>query len=500
MGSSDPLKDLRSYIEWLESKNSLVRVNVEASPILEIPALLRRVMYSGGPALLFENVKGYPDWRVAGNLFPSLETFREALGVERLEEIGFRLLRSALQPPPMGFREKLKALREASSMAKMLPSETGRAPFTSNTITSGGAPLDLIPAFKTWPGDASRYLTFPLVVTKDPDTGSYNIGVYRVMLVDGETGVVHWQIHKRGAEDYEKHRGGREIPIALVVGSDPATLFTGVAPVPPPLDKYFFAGIVRGRGIQLYRLDNGLHVPANAEVVIEGYIVPGETSREGPFGDHWGFYDSPIEEYPVVHVTRMHYRDNPIYYGSVVGLPPLEDAVIGKAVERVFLPLMRMIFPEIVDVNFPVHGVFQGAMIVSIRKRYPGHGKKVISGLWGVGQTSLTKMIIVVDESVDPHNMCQVLWAVTSYVDPQRDVIILGGAHTDMLDPASRAPGYGGKLGIDATRKLPEESGGRRPPRPVSETGELREWADRVYEELFDSKPYGPFERCTRDG
>ncbi|MEB3844435.1 MAG: UbiD family decarboxylase [Desulfurococcales archaeon] len=500
MGSPDPLKDLRSYIEWLESRGSLARINIEASPILEIPALLRRVMYSGGPAILFENVKGYPDWRVAGNLFPSLETFRDALGVERLEEIGLRLIRSALQPPPMGFREKLKALREASGMARMLPGETGRAPFTSHTITSGGAPLDLIPAFKTWPGDASRYLTFPLVVTRDPDTGSYNIGVYRVMLVDGETAVVHWQIHKRGAEDYEKYGEGREIPIALVVGSDPATLFTGVAPVPPPLDKYFFAGIVRGRGLQLYRLDNGLHVPANAEVVIEGYIVPGETSREGPFGDHWGFYDSPIEEYPVVHVTRMHYRDDPIYYGSVVGLPPLEDAVIGKAVERVFLPLMRMIFPEIVDVNFPVHGVFQGAMIVSIRKRYPGHGKKVISGLWGVGQTSLTKMVIVVDESVDPHNMCQVLWAVTSYVDPQRDVIVLDGAHTDMLDPASRAPGYGGKLGIDATRKLPEESGGRRPPQLVSETGELREWADRVYEELFGSKPHGPFERCTRDG
>ncbi len=494
-----PVEDLRSYLTWLEKQGLLRHIDRPLSPILEIPALLRRVMYSKGPAILFTNVRDYPGWRVAGNLFPSVEAFRDALGVEKLEEIGYRLVGSLLQEPPKTLRAKIKALREAGSLARLMPKKTGSAPFASNTMDAGDSPLGWIPAFKTWPGDGGRYLTFPLVVTRDPETGSYNIGVYRVMILDGETGVIHWQIHKRGARDYD-YSSGERIPVAIVVGSDPGTLFTGVAPVPPPMDKYFFAGLVRGSPLSLYELPNGVLVPANAEVVLEGYVVKGETSKEGPFGDHWGYYDEPVEEYPVFHLERAYYRSNPIYYGSVVGLPSLEDAVIGKAIERVFLPIMKILFPDIVDVNFPEHGVFQGAMIVSIRKRYPGHAKQVMSGLWGVGQTSLTKMIIVVDHDVDPHNICQVIWAVTANVDPARDVVVLDNTVTDALDPAKKAPGYGGKLGIDATRKLPEENWGRSWPRLVGETPELRAEMDALYEELFGTQPLGPFESCTREG
>ncbi|MEB3806933.1 MAG: UbiD family decarboxylase [Desulfurococcales archaeon] len=464
---ADPLRDLRSYIEWLEEREALVRVGEELSPVLEIPAFLRRVMYRRGPAVLFEAVKGYRGWRVAGNLFPSLELFKEALGVGRLEDVGERLTGLMGRGPPMGLMDKLRGLLDAGSLAKMLPGRTGRARFTSNVVEASAGPLEMLPAFKTWPLDGGRYLTFPLVVTRDPVDGVYNFGVYRVMIVDGSRAVIHWQIHKRGAKAY--FDSSDKLPVAIVLGSDPGTLFTGVAPVPHPMDKYFFAGIVRGRGLELYELPSGLMVPANAEVVIEGYVRRGELAEEGPFGDHWGYYDKPVEKYPVFHVERMYYRDDPIYYGSVVGMPPLEDAVIGKAVERVFLPIIKMLLPEVVDMDFPVYGVFQGLLVVSIRKRYPGHAKKVMSALWGLGQTSLTKIIIVVDEDIDVHDINQVIWAVSSHVNPERDVVILQHAHTDALDPAMTAPGLGSKLGIDATRKLPEENNGREWPRQVEE-------------------------------
>ena len=481
MGS--PLEDLRGYLEFLEERGELVRVSREISPILEIPAVLRRAMRSGGPALLFENVRGHPGWRVAGNLFRSLETVREALGVDRLERVGERLVSMTARPPPLGIGDKIRALRGVGEMARFAPSVAKRAAFTENELHPDDDPLTRIPAFKTWPRDGGRYLTFPLVITRDPRLGVYNMGVYRVMILDGRRAVVHWQIHKRGAQAYFDSEG--RMPVAIAIGSDIGTMFTGVAPVPYPMDKYLFAGVVRGRGLRLYRLGNGLLVPANAEIVIEGYIRKGELADEGPFGDHWGYYDRPVEKYPVMHVERVYYRDDPVYYGSVVGLPPMEDAVIGKMVERVFLPIMRVVLPEIVEVNFPVHGVFQGLMIVSIRKRYPGHAKKVMNALWGIGQTSLTKIIVVVDHDVDPHDINQVIWAVSSNVNPSRDVLVIPDAHTDALDPASRAPGYGSKLGIDATRKLPEENWGRPWPELVSEDPRTRELADRVFEEVL---------------
>ena len=462
---ADPLESLQGYIEWQEARGRLLRVRDPLSPILEIPSFLRHVMYQRGPTILFESVVGHEGWRVAGNIFDSLESFRKALGVERLEDVGERLVAQARGPPPTRFREKLARALEARELAGYLPKRVRRAPFTRNEVEEN--PLDIIPAFKTWPRDASRYITLGLIVTRDPETGSTNMGVYRVMIVDGKRAVVHWQIHKRGAAAYQDAgMRGEKLPVAIVLGSDPGTLFTGVAPVPPPMDKLFFAGIVRGRGLEVAEIDNGLLVPANAEAVLVGYVRPGEEAEEGPFGDHWGFYDKPVEKYPVLHIEKLYHRDNPIYPGTIVGLPPLEDAVIGKAVERIFLPLVRMILPEVVDYNLPVYGVFQGMMIVSIKKRYPGHGKKAGIALAGIGQTSLTKIFIVVDEWINPHDYRQVTWAVSSFVNPQRDILIVHDAHTDALDPASRAPGYGSKVVVDATVKWREESG-RDPPEIV---------------------------------
>ncbi|MBP1912080.1 UbiD family decarboxylase [Thermococcus stetteri] len=456
------MKDMREYLDWLERRGELIRVDEELSPELEIPAFLRKAMYSKAGAVLFERVKGYPEWKVAGNLFTGVETLRKALGVERLEEIGERPLK-LFEGLPLGLSDKLSSLGRLKEMSAYLPKVVRRADFTKNVVEDN--PFDFIPAFKTWPKDAGRYLTYPLVCFSDPK-GVNSISVYRVMLLDGERAVIHWQIHKRGSQawrDYLERNGGK-MPVAIAIGSDIGTLLTAVSPVPYPLDSLLFAGFVRGKGLELYRLPNGVLVPANAEAVIEGYVDVNELHEEGPFGDHFGFYDKPAERnelYPVFHAERVYYRDDPIYYGSVVGKPPLEDAVIGKAIERVFLPMMRMVLPEVVDVNFPEYGVFQGVAIVSIKKRYPGHGKKVLNALWGTGQAALTKVIVVVSEDINPHDINQVIWAIASFVDPQRDVLVIPNAHTDALDPAVPNPPLGSKLGIDATRKLPEEMGGR---------------------------------------
>jgi len=487
------LKDLRWYLSFLEERGKLVKVKNELSPILEIPTILREVMYKKGPAVLFESIKDFPGWRIVGNLFVDLDTLKQALEVTRLEEIGITLVEFATRPLPMGFFEKVKSLGELTKLSKFIPKKVGKAQFKKNVLRGEDDPLDQIPAFKTWPKDGGRYLTYPLVITKDPEKGVYNMGVYRVMILDGTKGVIHWQIHKRGAKahfDYWR-KGEEEIPVAIAIGSDIGTLLTGATPVPYPLDKYLFAGAVRGEGLNLFELENGLLVPANAEIVLEGYVRPDELHEEGPFGDHFGFYDKPIEKYPIFYVEKMYHRENPIYYGSVVGKPELEDAVIGKAVERIFLPILRVLLPEIVEINLPPHGVFQGLMIVSIKKRYPGQAKKVMMALWGLGQTSLTKIIIVVDETVNPHDINQVIWAVSSNVDPQRDVVIIPNTHTDALDPASKAPSYGSKLGIDATKKFKSENYGKEWPEEVEEDEEILEKVKDVISQIIGDKNGG---------
>ena len=480
-----PYSNLRDYLGALEENNDLVKVDAELSPVLEIPEFLRQVMLRNGPAVLFNKVKGHPGWRVAGNLFGSLERIKLALGLERLEEAGWRLVRDLWRKPPYTLTEKVRAVKSLMDLSGYLPRKTGLAAFKDIVVEGSDVNLYGLPAFKTWPRDGGRYFTFAQTVTVNPETGSASIGVYRLMIKSPRELVIHWQLHKRGRLNYLESRGRDRIPVAVVLGGDPAFMLTGVMPVPHPMDKYLFAGALAGRGISVYELPNGIPVPAGAEVVLEGYVDPERTSGEGPFGDHWGYYDRPVHSFPVMRVERIWMREDPIFVGTIVGKPPLEDAWIGKAVERVFLPILRTVVPEIVEVNFPVYGVFQGMMIVSIRKRYPGQGKKVMNALWGLGQTSLTKIIVVVDEDIDPHNIDQVIWAVSSHVNPQRDVLVISDAHTDHLDPATPIPGYGGKLGIDATRKFREENDWRDWPEEVKQDPNVEEAMRKLVSEIL---------------
>ncbi len=475
--------DLREFIAFLEDRGQLRRVKARVTPILEVPEIIRRLAYSGGPAVLFENVEGYPGWRIAGNIFGTYQRVLWALGTNRPEEIGERLMALASAPPPLGFLDKLKGFREAMGMAKYMPRQVRNAPVKEVVLEGDKATFDVLPAFKTWPKDAGRYITYGLVFTRDPEKGVTNIGVYRIQLLGGKRALMHWQIHKRGAESSEKVRDG--IDVAVVIGGDPATMISGVLPTPYPLDEILFAGMVRGRGVEVVRCESSdLYVPANAEVVVEGRAYPWKRMEEGPFGDHFGYYTPPAP-YPMFEVETITMRRDPIYYGTVVGKPPLEDAWLGKAAERIFLPVLRFLMPEIVDMNLPPHGLFQGLAVVSIRKRYPGHAKKVMMGLWGLGQMALTKIIIVVDADVNVHDMDQVIYAVSSTVDPQRDVVVVPGTHADVLDHSTPWVGYGSKLGIDATRKLPEEMHGKEWPEEVEADPETVSLVDRRWSEYF---------------
>jgi 4-hydroxy-3-polyprenylbenzoate decarboxylase len=468
------LRDLRQYLDLLESRGMLRRVKARVSPVLEIPEILRRLMKSGGPAVLFEDVEGSPGWRVAGNIFCCEDAVKLGLGVSSLDELGSRM------PSPADvIRGSVTSLLRAASY---LPRQ-GRPDFEERPDLR----LADLPAFKTWPKDGGRYLTYALLVHRESgELGeSTNFGVYRVMIVNEREAVVHWQTYKRGysEEARARERGEGRMPAALVIGADPGTLLAGVMPAPYPLDKYLVAGSLRGEGVEVHQLPNGIRVPAHAEVVLEGYIDLGDLRPEGPFGDHVGFYDRPDRPFPTFKLERAYARPDPIYYGTVVGRPPMEDSVIAKVVERAFLPLIKYLFPEVVDVSFPAEGWVQGLAIVSIRKRFPGEAVKVAMGLLGTGQMSLTKIIIVVDSDVNPHDLGQVTWAVSSFVDPSRDIIAVPQAPADELDvsylPRRRV---GSKLIIDATRKLKDETGAEPPEElePDRDTVELvnRRWAE----------------------
>ncbi len=477
-------EDLRSYLENLEQRGLLLKVGVEVDPIEEVPEILRKLMWKKvGKAVLFENLKGFEDWKVAGNLFGSMELVKIALGTEKLEDIGERFL-APFKGKAEGLSGKIKKLGEMIGMSKYLPKKVKKGPVKE---VEREPDLLSLPAFKTWPKDASRYLTYALTVTKDPETGEHNFGVYRIMLYSPRRAVVHWQIHKRGAQNFLKYKrlGIKKIPVAIVIGGDPATLLTGALPVPEGIDKYLFAGIVKGSSVQVLETSNGLLVPANAEAVMVGYVNTEELAWEGPFGDHTGYY-TPRDLYPVFHLEEMYSRKDPIYYGTVVGRPPMEDAYIGKATERMFLPLMKWLIPEIVDVNLPPEGLFHGIAIVSIKKKYPGHARKVIHSLWGLGQMAFTKIIIVVDEDVNVHDIGEVMYAVASTVDPKRDVMIVDNDVVDALDHTSPHPPVGSKMGIDATRKWKEECGYEWPERTEPDP-KISELVERRWNEYFGS-------------
>ena len=450
-------EDLREYVESLEKIDQLKRIKTRVSVDLEIAEILRRVMYKNeGPAVLFENVEGYKI-PVLGNAFGSLRRLKIALDMENFEEIGERMSALTRLKIPHGLLNKFKMLPKLSEIADYGPKSVNSGPITE-IIETSNASLNILPIIKSFPKDSGRFITFGITVTKNPETQVRNMGVYRLQVIDSKKAIMHWQIHKRGALHYEMNKeNSQKTEVAIVIGADPATVFSAVAPVPEGLDKFLFAGITRKKGIDLVKCRTiDVEVPATAEIVLEGYVDPSELNVEGPFGDHTGYY-TPPEPFPTFTLTGIMMRKNPIYLTTVVGKPILEDAYIGKVIERSFLPLVRLFQPEVVDFSMPPAGWFQGLAIVSIKKRYPGQAKKVMMGLWGMGQLSLTKILIVVDQDVNVHDMNDVIWAVTTRADPKRDTMLIDNAPTDTLDPASPLLNLGSKMGIDATKKMKEE-------------------------------------------
>lgn len=450
-----PISDIHQFVEELEKAGELKRIKTEVDANLEIAEILQRVMYDKGPAVYFENVKGY-DIPVLGNAFGSLKRLEIGLETSDFTEIGQRIVNMTKLDIPSGFFNKIKKLPELSKMGDIFPKLEKSGPVTE--VVSDSPSFDKLPILKTWPKDAGKFITFGLIATKHPETQVRNLGVYRMQILDSTHALMHWQKHKRGAHHSEiLKEKGKKTEAAIIIGAEPATVFSAVAPVPEGLDKYLFAGITRKQGIKTVKCKTiDLEVPANAEIVLEGYVDPNDLRDEGPFGDHTGYY-TPKEPFPTFTLTGIMQRQKPIYLTTIVGKPVLEDAYIGKVIERSFLPLIRMFHPEVVDYSMPASAWFQGMAIISIKKHYPGQAKKVMMGLWGMGQLSLTKIFIVVDEDVNVHDMNDVIWALTTRTDPARDTLIVDNAPTDTLDPASPLVNLGSKLGIDATQKTKEE-------------------------------------------
>ena len=477
-----PYEDLREFVERLEEENELARIKHEVSPILEMTEIADRVVKAGGKALLFENPKGY-DIPVLMNAFGTERRMKMALEVERFEEIGERLL-DILRFKPESLFDGLKGLSKVKELASFIPKKVKKG--ACKEVIMEKPNLLKFPILKCWPKDGGRFITLPIVITKDPETQELNVGMYRMQVFDEKTTGMHWQIHKHGALHYKKLKeiGKDKLEVAVAIGVDPAILYSATAPLPENFNEFTFAGFIRKERVKLVECETvDLLVPANAEIVLEGYVKVDELKPEGPFGDHTGYY-TPVEPYPVFHVECITHRENPIYHATVVGKPPMEDAWLGKATERIFLPIIRFMHPEIVDINLPIEGCFHNLAIVSIKKRYPGHAKKVMFSLWGTGMLSLTKIVIVVDDDVNVHDMREVIWAVTTRFDPAKDVVIIPDCPIDSLDHATYRPNLGGKLGIDATKKWREEGYEREWPEVVEMDVDVKKRIDAIWDEL----------------
>lgn len=473
-------KDLRQFIGDLEKRGLLKRIKTEVDANLEITEITDRVSKKGGPALLFENVRGY-NMPVLTNAFGSEERMNLALGVDRLDDIGQEIM-NIIQPPelPTTFMEKLKALPKLAQLSSFLPKSVKSGP-CKEVIIKDNPDMGEMPVLKCWPLDGGPFITLPLVFTRDPESGRRNVGMYRMQVFDGRTAGMHWHMHKDGADHLRKlPPDQRRLPVAVALGADPAVIYSATAPLPPGVDEILFAGFLRKEPVEMVRCETvDLEVPAHSEIVLEGYVDPLEKRVEGPFGDHTGYY-SLADEYPVFHLTCITRRKSPIYPATIVGRPPMEDAWLGKATERIFLPMIRMVLPEVQDMNMPFEGVFHNCVIVSIRKRYPGHARKVMSALWGMGLMMLAKLIIVVDHDVDVQNLSEVAWRAFNNIDAKRDVEIVEGP-LDALDHSSPMPHYGAKMGIDATKKGPGEGHHREWPRDIAMSPEVKTLVDRKW-------------------
>jgi 4-hydroxy-3-polyprenylbenzoate decarboxylase len=486
-----PFESLGEYVEALEQRDQLMRVKKKVSPNLEIAEIMRRLMYVGDQrAVLFENVEG-SSMHILGNAFGSLKRLEIGLETNDFTEIGRRITELTRMKMPSGMLNKIKMLPKLSEISEYGPKYVDRGPVTEVIDTdSDKLSLNSMPVLKSFAGDAGRFITFGMTVTKHPETGIRNLGVYRIQIIDDKHAIMHWQTHKRGAQHYELLREQKKdkIEVAIVIGADPATVFSAVAPVPEGMDKFLFSGIIRKKGVKLVKcrtLNTELEVPANAEIVLEGFVDPNDIRMEGPFGDHTGYY-TPAEPFPTFTLTGIMRRGQPTYLTTVVGKPILEDAYIGKVIERSFLPLIQMFHPEVADFSMPPAGWFQGLAIISIKKQYPGQAKKVMMGLWGMGQLSLTKMFIVVDNDINVHDMNDVIWALTTRADPARDTLLIDQTPTDTLDPASPLVNLGSKLGIDATTKWREEGYLREIQQLAVVDEETRMLVDNKWNEYFN--------------
>jgi 4-hydroxy-3-polyprenylbenzoate decarboxylase len=514
--------DLREWIAVLERAGELKKIRTEADPILEIAEIADRVSKSrpakfgpGGPALLFENVKGHPGSRLLINQFGSERRMRMALEVDSLNEVAERIRGFMDVKSPQGFLDKVKMLPMLAEMGKFFPKIVEKGACKEVILRDNFSLLDF-PVLQCWPKDAGRFITLPCVITRDPRTGKRNVGMYRMQVYDERTTGMHWQRQKVAAEHMRErmraaasggdparssvavdlmartsggmnlaasdHPSGK-MEVAVAIGTDPALTFSAIVPAPPDVEEFIIAGFLRQKPVELVKCETvDLEVPADAEIILEGYVNLDELRTEGPFGDHTGFY-SLDDQYPVFHVTCVTHRKDPIYATTIVGKPPMEDGWMGQAVGRIFLPLMKLTIPEIVDVNLPIEGVFHNLMIVSIRKSYPGQARKVMNAIWSLGQAMFTKCILVLDEDVDVQDIADVTLKVLNNIDPERDIQFTMGP-VDSLDHAARLPNYGSKMGVDATRKWPSEGFTRPWPDEITMDAQTRSLVDRKWRAL----------------
>ncbi len=517
---------LRDWLRALERAGEVERVKAEVSPVLEMAEIADRAAKSGrgtedagGPALLFESVAGYKGSQVLMNQFGSERRMKLALEVDSLDEIAGRIDTLLHPVPPSGLVDKLKMLPMLAEVGSFFPKRIDGRKAPCKEVVLKGEDVDVLkfPVLTTWPGDGGPFITLPCVVTRDPKSGKRNVGMYRMQVYDGKTTGMHWQRQKVAAEHFRdklreaagdasgavdvmaltaggtaratdvssvpqtvlsKVRDSR-LEVAVAIGTDPATTFSAIVPAPPEVEEYLIAGFLRRKAVELVCCETvDLEVPAHAEIILEGYVELSELRTEGPFGDHTGFYTMQ-DEYPVFHITCITHRKDPIYSATVVGKPPMEDAWMGKAVERIFLPLMKLTLPEIVDINLPAEGVFHNLMIISIRKSYAGQARKVMNGIWALGQAMFTKCIVVVDEDCDVQDLGEVTLRVANNIDPERDIQFTLGP-VDSLDHASRLPNFGSKMGIDGTRKWAAEGFTRQWPQMLAMPKEVKARVDAV--------------------
>jgi 4-hydroxy-3-polyprenylbenzoate decarboxylase len=517
--------DLRAWIAALQRAGELKTIRAEVDPVLEITEIADRVSKGkvpgapGGPALLFQNVKGHPGSQVLINQFGSARRMNLALEVDNLDQVADRIRAFMDVKSPQGFLDKVKMLPMLAEMGKFFPKTVPTGPCKEVIQRENFSLLDF-PILQCWPRDAGRFITLPCVVSRDPKTGKRNVGMYRLQVYDERTTGMHWQRQKVGAEHFrealrraaqsnvsagatarastavdvmartsggavliEGDRPAGKMEVAVAIGTDPAITFSAIVPAPPDVEEYLIAGFLRQKPVELVKCETvDLEVPATAEIVLEGHVHLDELRTEGPFGDHTGFY-SLEDLYPVFHLSCITHRKNPIYSTTIVGKPPMEDGWMGKAVERIFLPLMRLTIPELVDINLPIEGVFHNLMLVSIRKSYPGQARKVMNAIWSLGQAMFTKCVIVVDEDVNVQDLGEVTLKVLNHIDPERDIQFTLGP-VDSLDHSSRLPNYGSKMGIDATRKWPSEGFARPWPDEILMDEKTKALVDKKWKEL----------------